>query len=228
MSKITSNTLGAMVYYNEDEIIEKFKLENLLCSFCENIPLDPKCLKDGRNYVYYCAHCLDKKSINDTVPIPPIVLSKFQNLTVHCIYRDYGCLESIKVSFFENHINTCKDRVTQCNKKVCDGICTELTKPFNAHFHTHCKYADIGCWFYGNGTQVNRHESFCPIKGISQMILALKKQLEELDHKLNEQKKEIANLKKVGKGGVRSNYKNNLSPNQLNNTNNPFNNTNNK
>jgi WD40 repeat protein len=107
-------------------ITEKFKIpQNCVCAICQSIPLEGETCQACQ--VLYCSDCINPQLIisenkclechNEYVrgPIPESMGVSLSGVMLPCIYRDYGCTQTLSYNDLLSHRSTCEFRPTACS-----------------------------------------------------------------------------------------------------------------
>ena len=110
--------LYPILFYPIDDLIDKDKIEDLICPICLLILRNPVCCSDKINSHSFCKECIDIY-LKEKVKCPVCkllfeyinnnkIIDKLNNLSFHCMFKNKGCDKILSYSEYLNHINDCK------------------------------------------------------------------------------------------------------------------------
>ena len=115
--------------YSKENVIEKDKIEDLICPICFYILKDPISCSSNKNAHSFCKECIEEYlKKNNKCPICKLnfeyiinneVINSLNKVSFGCIYKKEGCGDILSYSEYLNHINNCKYNNTkyECNIK---------------------------------------------------------------------------------------------------------------
>ncbi|KAJ8037704.1 E3 ubiquitin-protein ligase PDZRN3-B [Holothuria leucospilota] len=192
---------------------------DLVCCICQCVldkPLESPCqhvfckvcietwLTNRKN----CPNCRKRLRISKLKPVLPIVRNMINRLIIRCDNYSHGCVEGIKLEYYDTHVNQCGFVPLKCMNTGCDV--TVLRKDMLAH-EKECLFRLVickkGCGFPVSAEQQDNHscvqvlkmnmegmeETFNKkFKFLSEQFNKLKKKMQKLEASLKQQTSSIA------------------------------------
>ena len=146
-----------IMLHSIDDLIDKDKIEDLICPICLLILRNPINCSDKINSHSFCKECIDEfLKEKNKCPICKlifeyktnnIIIDKLNTLLFHCMFKNEGCNKIISYSEYLNHVNNCKYNNIQyeCNVNKYDY----KTKKFKK------------CGYIGNKNEIGKHFKLC-------------------------------------------------------------------
>ena len=107
-----------IMLHSIDDLIDKDKIEDLICPICLLILRNPINCSDKINSHSFCKECIDEfLKEKNKCPICKlifeyktnnIIIDKLNTLLFHCMFKNEGCNKIISYSEYLNHVNNCK------------------------------------------------------------------------------------------------------------------------
>ena len=146
-----------ILFYSIDDLIDKDKIENLICPICLLILRNPVCCSDKINSHSFCKDCIDEfLKEKDKCPVCKLlfgyknnnkIIDKLNLLSFNCMHKNEGCDKILSYSEYLNHINNCKynNSKYECQIRKYNYKNKEFEK----------------CGFIGNQEEIKKHFNIC-------------------------------------------------------------------
>ena len=143
-------------YYNQDNLINKGNIDDLICPICFFILKDPVSCSEKNNAHSFCKHCITKfLSNNNKCPICKLTFEYKSNnqlknilnkLLFKCVFNNVGCNNILSYSEYINHVNNCIFNTRyECNTRRYNYKNKEFEK----------------CGYSGNKIKIDNHFKSC-------------------------------------------------------------------
>ena len=125
--KLYFKSIDQINYYDQNNLINKENVEDILCPICFYIYDSPESCSDKNNSHTFCKDCInnylkDKNNcpickLNFEHKIKKEIYNKLDKCQFQCAYKNEGCEEKIFYNEYLNHVNNCKYMIEryECN-----------------------------------------------------------------------------------------------------------------
>ena len=155
--KLYFKSIAQINYYDQNNLINKENVEDLLCPICFYIYNSPESCSDKNNSHTFCKDYInnylkDKNNspickLNFEHKIKKEIYNKLDKCQFQCAYKNEGCEEKIFYNEYLNHVNNCKYMIEryECNIQKYNYNKKEFEK----------------CGYIGNKKEMENHFKLC-------------------------------------------------------------------
>ena len=170
-----------ITYYDFDNLINKEKIEDLICPICFFILKDPVSCSEKNNSHTFCKECIDKYlQENNNCPTCKLnfeykelkkIIDRLNELSFYCCHKNEGCNEILSYAEYLSHFKNCKYHIDiyECQVKKYNyknkefEICGYTNDKINMEKHLKiCALSKYRCLLCNeNIFQMNLEKHYC-------------------------------------------------------------------